>query len=46
VGVHHLPLQDLLTAALHPVAPLQAVVERGGGGIPELLGFRLRRGPL
>jgi SAM-dependent methyltransferase len=46
VGVHHLPLQDLLTAALQPVAPLQAVVERGGGGVPELLGFRLRRGPL
>jgi hypothetical protein len=45
VGVHHLPLQDLLTAALHPEAPLDAVVERGGGAAPELLAFRLRRRP-
>ncbi len=45
VGVHHLPLQDLLTAALHPEAPLDAVVERGGGAVPELLAFRLRRRP-
>jgi SAM-dependent methyltransferase len=43
VGVHHLPLQDLLTAALHPDAPLDGVVERGGNAVPELLGFRLRR---
>ena len=45
VGVHHLPLQDLLTAALHPSAPLDSVVERGGGAVPELLAFRLRRRP-
>jgi SAM-dependent methyltransferase len=45
VGVHHLPLQDLLAAALHPDAPLVAVVERGGDEVPEFLGFRLRRGP-
>lgn len=43
VGVHHLPLQDLLTAALHPAAPMDSVVERGGGAAPELLAFRLRR---
>jgi len=43
VGVHHLPLQDLLTAALHPAAPLDAVLERGGDAVPELLAFRLRR---
>jgi SAM-dependent methyltransferase len=43
VGVHHLPLQDLLTAAVHPEAPLDAVVERGGTAVPELLAFRLRR---
>ena len=43
VGVHHLPLQDLLAAALHPAALLDAVVERGGSAVPELLAFRLRR---
>jgi SAM-dependent methyltransferase len=43
VGVHHLPLQDLLTAVVHPAAPLDAVVERGGDAVPALLGFRLRR---
>jgi SAM-dependent methyltransferase len=45
VGVHHLPLQDLLGAALLPDAPLVAVVERGGDEVPEFLAFRLRRGP-
>jgi SAM-dependent methyltransferase len=43
VGVHHLPLEHLLTAALHPGAPLDALVERGGDAVPEFLGFRLRR---
>jgi len=43
VGVHHLPLEDLLGAALHPEAPLDAVAERGGDAVPELLAFRLRR---
>jgi SAM-dependent methyltransferase len=43
VGVHHLPLQDLLRAGLHPEAPMDAVVERGGDAVPEFLGLRLRR---
>jgi SAM-dependent methyltransferase len=43
VGVHHLPLQDLLAATLHADAPLDAVLERGGDAVPELLGLRLRR---
>lgn len=43
VGVHHLPLQDPLTTVLHVDAPLDAVVERGGDAVPELLALRLRR---
>jgi SAM-dependent methyltransferase len=43
VGVHHLPLQDLLRAAVHAEAPLDAVVEGGGDVVPQLLAFRLRR---
>jgi SAM-dependent methyltransferase len=43
VGVHHLALQDLLTAVLHVDAPLDAVVERGSGPVPEFLAVRLRR---
>lgn len=43
VGVHHLTLESLLSAALHPEAPVEAVVERGGSVVPEFLGFRLRR---
>jgi len=43
VGVHHLPLEQLLTAFVHPAAPLDRVLERGGGAVPELLAVRLRR---
>jgi SAM-dependent methyltransferase len=43
VGVHHLPLQQLLSAALHPDAPLDAVLERGEQAVPDFLAFRLRR---
>ena len=43
VGVHHLPLDLLLSAAVHPAAPLEAVAERGGDAVPEFLSFRLRR---
>ena len=43
VGVHHLPLEELLTAAVHPDAPLDVVIERGGEAVPEFLAFRLRR---
>jgi SAM-dependent methyltransferase len=43
VGVHHLSLENLLTAAVHPEAPLEVVVERGGAAVPEFLAFRLRR---
>jgi hypothetical protein len=43
VGVHHLPLELLLSAALHPAAPLDAVTERGGDEVPEFFSFRLRR---
>jgi hypothetical protein len=43
VGVYSLPMPDLLTAAPHPAAPLEAVLERGGAALPDLLGFRLRR---
>lgn len=43
VGVHHLTLESLLSAVLHPEAPIEAVVEHGGSVVPELLGFRLRR---
>lgn len=43
VGVHHLSLEDLLTAALHADAPIDRVIERGGDGVPALVGLRLRR---
>jgi hypothetical protein len=46
VGVHHLPLELLLSAALHPAAPVDAVTERGGEAVPEFLSFRLRRAPV
>lgn len=38
VGVHHLPLQDLMTALLHPAAPVDALVERGGRVTPSCSG--------
>ena len=41
VGVHHLPLESLLTALLHRDARLEAVVERGDGPLPEVLAVRL-----
>jgi SAM-dependent methyltransferase len=43
VGVHHLSLEQLLTALLHPDAPLDRITERGGGVLPEVLAVRLRR---
>ena len=43
VGVHHLPLGELLTAFLHRDAPLDRVVERGDGVVPELIGLRLTK---
>jgi SAM-dependent methyltransferase len=43
VGVHHLPLGELLSAMVHPDAPLDRVLEAGGGQVPELLCVRLRR---
>lgn len=43
VGVHHLTLDQLLTALIHPEAPLTGVIERGGGTVPDLLAVRLTR---
>lgn len=43
VGVHHLPLDRLLTALVHPEAPIDRVIERGGGTVPDLLAARLTR---
>lgn len=43
VGVHHLPLEGLLGALLHPDAPITRVLERGGGAVPDLLAVRLTR---
>ena len=43
VGVHHLPLDELLNALVHPDAPVDRVRERGRGAVPELLAVRLRR---
>ncbi|MGI8491211.1 MAG: class I SAM-dependent DNA methyltransferase [Acidimicrobiales bacterium] len=46
VGVHHLPLQDLLTALLEPRCTAEQVIEGGDYcGVPWLLGVRLRRIP-
>ena len=43
VGVHHLPLEGLLTAFAHPGTRLERVVERGGDALPQLIGVRLAR---
>ncbi len=43
VGVHHLPLERLLSAFLAPGTRLERVIERGGGAVPEVLGVRLSR---
>lgn len=43
VGVHHLSLEQLLLAVLHSEAPLDRVLERGDGPVPELLAVRLSR---
>lgn len=43
VGVHHLPLGELLSAFLHRETRVEAVIEGGGGPVPELLGVRLSR---
>lgn len=44
VGVHHLPLESLLTALLYPGGRLEAVIEGGDGPLPEVLGVRLTCG--
>lgn len=44
VGVHHLGLESILTALLRPGLRLTAVVERGDGPLPEVLGVRLACG--
>jgi SAM-dependent methyltransferase len=44
VGVHHLPLESLLTALLHPGGRLEAIIERGDGPLPDVLGVRLTCG--
>ena len=43
VGVHHLPLDELLTCFLTPYARLDRVAERRGGAVPEILAVRLTR---
>lgn len=43
VGVHHLSLEQLLTALLHPDARLERITERGGAAVPEVLAIRLSR---
>jgi SAM-dependent methyltransferase len=42
VGVHHLPLQDLMAALTSADAAIDRVVERGEGPVPPLLAVRLR----
>jgi SAM-dependent methyltransferase len=44
VGIHHLQLESLLGAMLHPGTRLEAIVERGEGQLPEVLGVRLSCG--
>lgn len=43
VGAHHLPLDGLLRALLHPQAPIDRIIERGTGTIPDLLAVRLTK---
>jgi SAM-dependent methyltransferase len=43
VGVHHLPLQDLMAALVRVDAALDLVAERGEGPVPPLLVARLIR---
>jgi SAM-dependent methyltransferase len=43
VGVHHLPLGELLTALAQPGLRLEQVVERGPNPLPDILAVRLRR---
>ena len=43
VGVHHLPLEALLSSFLRADAVLERLIERGGAAVPALLGVRLRR---
>jgi SAM-dependent methyltransferase len=43
VGVHHLPLEDLMAALVRPDACLDLVAERGEGPVPPLLAARLIR---
>lgn len=43
VGVHHLPLEQLLSALIDPRAPLDRIIERGGESFPLLLAARLTR---
>lgn len=43
VGVHHLPLEDLMAALVRPDAHLDLVVERGEGPVPPLFAARLIR---
>jgi SAM-dependent methyltransferase len=44
VGVHHLPLAELLTALARPGLRLDRVLERGPNRLPDLLAVRLTRG--
>lgn len=44
VGVHHLLLEGLLGALLPAGSRLEALVERGDGPLPEVLGVRLSGG--
>jgi SAM-dependent methyltransferase len=43
VGVHHLPLGELLTALAQPGLRLERVIECGPNPLPDILAVRLRR---
>ena len=45
VGVHHLSLEALLDALLHPETRLDRLIERGGAAVPEVIAVRVSRRP-
>jgi SAM-dependent methyltransferase len=45
VGVHHLSLEALVDALLHPEMRLDRLIERGGGAVPEVIAVRVSRRP-
>lgn len=43
VGVHHLSLEALVDAFMHPETRLDRLIERGGSAVPEVIAVRVSR---